>query len=197
MEIIIHRRNSLDELKAAQKNYGVEVDIRSSSKKLIVSHDPFMKDIFFERWLSSFCHGTLIVNIKEEGLESYILELLREHRIENFFFLDQTFPYLVKHSRLLNRKCAVRFSEFESIETAINAAQFASWVWVDYFTRFPLSLDYYKILKELGYKICIVSPELHGHNPDTYVPELRSYINANLFSFDAVCTKRPDLWRYD
>ena len=194
MEIIIHRRNSVEDLKATQKNYGVEVDIRSSSKKLIVSHDPFMQDIFFEKWLNSFCHGTLIINIKEEGLESRILELLREHRIKNFFFLDQTFPFLVKHSGLLNRQCAVRFSEFESIDTVVKAAQFARWTWVDYFTRFPLTFDYYNILKELKYKICLVSPELHGHNPDKYIPELRSYIHANLLSIDAVCTKRPDLW---
>ncbi len=41
MKLISHRRNTIDELKATPKEYGVEVDIRSDNGKLVIHHDPF------------------------------------------------------------------------------------------------------------------------------------------------------------
>ena len=45
----------------------------------------------------------MIINIKEEGLETTILRELNESNIKNFFFLDQSFPYLIKKSKLLSK----------------------------------------------------------------------------------------------
>lgn len=41
MKLISHRHNTIDELKATPKEYGVEVDIRSDDGKLVIHHDPF------------------------------------------------------------------------------------------------------------------------------------------------------------
>ena len=44
---IQHRVNSLKKLKDLNKNFGVEIDIRSFNKKLILNHEPFKKSVLF------------------------------------------------------------------------------------------------------------------------------------------------------
>ena len=62
----------------------------------------------------------MILNVKEEGLEERILHMMKQFSIEDFFFLDQSFPFLIKYANLDESRCAVRFSEFESIDTVLN-----------------------------------------------------------------------------
>ena len=50
MEIIIHRVNTIKKLKSISNNFGTEIDIRSSSSKLILSHDPFAKGDSLENY---------------------------------------------------------------------------------------------------------------------------------------------------
>ena len=54
MEIIIHRVNTIKKLKSISNNFGTEIDIRSSSSKLILSHDPFAKGDSLENYLSEY-----------------------------------------------------------------------------------------------------------------------------------------------
>jgi hypothetical protein len=67
MEIIVHRRNTLQELKATPVQYGVEVDVRSCGDRLIIHHEPFVEGELIDNWLTAYQHGTLILNVKEEG----------------------------------------------------------------------------------------------------------------------------------
>ncbi|MBR0749949.1 hypothetical protein JQ582_39170 [Bradyrhizobium japonicum] len=194
MEIIAHRRNLSSELAATPKKYGVEVDIRSFGPDLVIHHDPYVKGTLFEEWIDLYRHGTLILNVKEEGLEERLLKLMQQRGINRFFFLDQSFPFLIRTARIGERRCAVRVSEFESVETAIAVAPMIDWVWVDCFTKFPLSLADTRRLKERGLKLCLVSPELQGRPPEASVGAMRREIQGFEELFDAVCTKRPDLW---
>ena len=194
MNIISHRRNKIEELKATPRKYGIEVDIRSYCDKLIIHHDPFVIGESFDEWLDQYKHGTLILNVKEEGLETRLLELMKKKNIEDYFFLDQSFPFLVKWSKLGEKRCAVRVSEFESIETALTLAGKVDWVWVDCFTRFPLEKEDELALKNAGFKLCLVSPELQGRNAEDEIPALIKLLQEQNISADSVCTKRPDLW---
>ncbi|MDC0345974.1 hypothetical protein OAM99_04805 [Planktomarina sp.] len=194
MEIISHRINTIAQLKATNPNYGVEVDIRSDRQNLIVHHDPFSNGELFNTWLESYQHGTLILNVKEEALESYLIDLMSEREITNYFFLDQTFPFLIKWSAASKQRCAVRVSEFESIDTAMALKGMARWIWVDCFTKFPLNKCDTDDLKKAGFKLCLVSPELQGRDPDIEISALVKMLTKNEIDFDAVCTKRPDLW---
>jgi hypothetical protein len=36
------------------------------------------------------------------------------------------------------------------------------WVWVDCFSKVPLNREIYNILKDAGFKLCFVSPELQN-----------------------------------
>jgi hypothetical protein len=195
MNYISHRRNTIAELKETPKEYGVEVDIRSDNGQLIIHHDPFAKGDNFEAWLKHYQHGTLILNVKEEGLEAHLIALMKQHRISDYFFLDQSFPFLIKWSKLGERHCAVRVSEFESIETALTLSGQIEWVWVDCFTRFPLTGSEAKRLQDADFKLCLVSPELQGRLATSEIPQLASFLRKHLIKPEAICTKNPELWK--
>ena len=197
MKLIAHRRNSLQELLATPHKYGVEVDIRSYGDKLVIHHDPCVEGESFDLWIASYRHGTLILNVKEEGLEARLIELMRSNGIEDYFFLDQSFPFLIKWSKAGERRCAVRVSEFESVETAMTLAGKVDWIWVDCFTHLSLSHKDATRLKAAGFKICLVSPELQGRSADAEIPALALLLKERGIQVDAVCTKRPDLWERD
>ena len=194
MEIIMHRRNTLAELESTPAAYGVEMDIRTWNGELIVQHEPFTEGPLFAAWLAQYHHGTLILNVKEEGLEEKVLELLRKQSISNFFFLDQSFPFLLKTARAGVRRCAVRVSEYESMETALRLAPLIDWVWVDCFTRFPLNTEQAEALQAAGLKLCLVSPELEGFGRGA-VQDMRVQIEDLGIRAEAVCTKFPELWQ--
>jgi hypothetical protein len=194
MEIIAHRRNLVEQLQATPTNFGVEVDIRSHGTKLIVQHDPFCDGEDFEKWLKHFRHGLLVANVKEEGLEDRVIQLLNDHKIERFFFLDQSFPFLIKTAKKGERRCAARISEYESIDTALRLAGLIEWIWVDCFTRMPLSPDQASELRRNGFKLCFVSPELQGRSSTADLEHARREIAVVGAELDAVCTKRVEFW---
>jgi len=86
MRLIAHRRNTVSELINTPANYGVEVDIRSFGEQLIIHHDPCVTGESFEDWISVYKHGTLILNVKEEGLESRLISQMELHGIYDYFF---------------------------------------------------------------------------------------------------------------
>ena len=194
MKIIAHRRNTLQALLETPTQYGVEVDIRSYEDKLIIHHDPFVQGELFEPWIAAYQHGTLILNVKEEGLESALTALMTHHNIKDYFFLDQSFPFLIKSAGAGNSCCAVRVSEFESIDTALTLAGKIDWVWVDCFTHFALSHNEAIRLQQAGFQLCLVSPELQGRQADSAIPELIALLKERNIKPEAVCTKQPSLW---
>ncbi|TWA53594.1 hypothetical protein FBZ84_13220 [Azospirillum baldaniorum] len=194
MKIIRHRRNTLAELQATPTELGVEVDIRSQGTELVIHHDPFVAGEPFEAWIAAYRHGTLILNVKEEGLETRLLALMERHGITDFFFLDQSFPFLVKTANQGERRCAVRVSEFESVDTALTLAGRIEWVWVDCFTRFPLDAAQTARLQDAGLKLCLVSPELQGRGT-AGIADMRRLLEREGIVAEAVCTKEPEAWR--
>ena len=195
MQRIQHRVNTRAELLECPSGLGVEVDIRSKGEALILHHDPFEDGECFEEWLTAFNHGTLVLNVKEEGLEDRLIQLMKSNSIHDFFLLDQSFPFLIKTANSGETRSAVRISEFESIDTAMTLAGKVDWVWVDCFTRFPLTKESADRLQEKGaFKLCFVSPELQGRMDKESVLAFRKNIEALGIKGDAVCTKYPDLW---
>lgn len=194
MKIIAHRRNTIEQLESTPRQYGVEVDIRSWQDQLIIHHDPFIQGECFEEWLTHYRHQTLILNVKEEGLEERLTALMQNYHIKDFFFLDQSFPFLIKSVRANQPHCAIRISEFESIETALTLSNQINWAWIDCFTQFPLQHDNAQQLKNAGFKLCLVSPELQGRSAEIEIPQLRRFLYDQKIYADAVCTKQPNLW---
>ena len=139
-QFICHRINTIDELKHINHCWGVEIDIRDKNDTLVLSHDPYKNGDVLEEYLREYKHALLILNIKSERVELDCLPLLEKYNIQNYFFLDSTFPMtylLYKKHNIINN--ASRFSEFEPFELTENINHMIKWVWVDCFSILPLT----------------------------------------------------------
>lgn len=195
MVIIKHRINSIKLLLETPSKFGIEIDIRSYKNKIILNHEPYLNGEKIDNFLKSYNHQFLILNVKEEGLEKRLIELMKSFKIKNYFFLDQSFPFLIKTAKSGENRCAVRFSEYESINTVLSLSNIVKWVWVDFFTKLPLDYEKYLKLKESRFNICLVSPELQGHDKKQILTLQKELIKNKVY-INAVCTKYPDLWNY-
>ena len=84
--------------------------------------------------------------------------------------------------------CALRLSEYEKEQL-----RGPKWVWVDSFHSIWYDDKYLELIKNNGYKIVLVSPELHDRNNKLDYQKIESLINKKLV--DAICTDVPDRWK--
>lgn len=192
---IAHRINYLDEVIAAKifsEADGIEFDVRDDG----IGHDPWKSpqniDDFL-RWCPA--NKFYIVNIKCEGIEEMMISKMEEYGLKNFFLLDCGMPSIIRLSKKGERRLAVRFSEYESLETVSLIADKIQWVWVDVFSRLPLTRKEYEIIREYDLKICLVSPELQGQ--EDKIKHYRDYLIGEGIELDAICSKtwNKSIWR--
>ena len=192
MKFIQHRVNLESNLKLVPSKFGVEIDLRTSRGEIILTHDPNEAGELLKDWLDSFNHELLVLNVKEDGLESIILEFLEEHKIREYFFLDQPFPTLLK-SLKSKINVAVRVSEFESINWTFE--ENPEWLWMDSFSgNWDYLNESFFDRNPITIKKCLVSPELHGRDPIVEIPKILNVLRRLKVMPDAVCTKNSDLW---
>lgn len=190
-----HRINTSSELKNIPIKYGIEVDLRDGLNGCIhLSHDPFVIGELFDTFLNKYMHAFIILNIKSERIEYKILDILKKFNICNYFFLDSSFPMIYKLSCEGEQNISVRFSELESIDTVMKLRGKIKWVWIDCFTKNPLTHDVYTNLKKEGFKLCFVSPELQNQN--SKIEEYRDYFQKNNIHLDMICTKSYNIDRW-
>lgn len=195
MEFIAHRINTVKELRELSTEYGVELDLRDDlNGRIYIQHNPFEPGEDFEEYLKEYHHGTMILNVKSERIELKILELLPKYDVKSYFFLDSSFPMIKLLSDKGEYNIALRFSELEGLDTIRNMAGKAKWVWVDCFTKLPINYDNFLELKSLGYKLCMVSPELESQ-PEKIL-EYKEYLNAKGIVMDAICTKNYNIEKW-
>lgn len=191
--IIKHRVNTIEELIKTPTIHGVEIDLRISMGQLVLEHDPFKNGENFELWLEHFQHGTLILNVKEDGLEKLVAQKLKDKGISDYFFLDQPFPTLRK-SVFAGLPVAMRLSEYENPFNldGLNI----DWIWLDSFSGDWSYLDNHsKWLRNNNMKICVVSPELQGRQIDNEPSRIIEYLKLFSITPNAVCTKKPANWK--
>jgi hypothetical protein len=194
MEIIIHRVNTLNELKDIHPRYGVEIDIRSHASDLVLNHEPFSMGDRLIDYLDEYKHGTLILNIKESGIEDSVIELVKNHsNIKSYFLLDIEFPYLYNASKNGQKNMAIRFSEFESIDSVKKFINKVKWVWIDTFNKLPISNSNSLILKK--FNTCLVCPERWNRKDD--ILKYKQVLKNMNFDIDAVMTSKSciDNWQ--
>lgn len=185
MEFIIHRVNTIEELKQIPKEYGCEIDIRTNGSKLILNHDPFTKGDDFTDYLDEYKNGTLVLNIKENGIEDIVLKEVRLRGIKSYFLLDVEFPYLFSSSKKGERNIAVRFSEMEPIENLTLFKSKFDWVWIDTISKFPVNNKNKNHLK--NYKTCLVCPSRWKRKED--ISKIKTQLNNLTFNLDFVMTE--------
>ena len=193
MKIYKHRVNSKSALETVEPTFGVEIDLRTKSDALILAHDAFTQGELFEDWLSSWRGQPLILNVKEDALEEKILEILNQHGVTDFFFLDQSYPSIRRVISMGITKVATRVSDYEDVATALKSG--SDWVWLDSFTgSWEYLMEATKAIDRNGQKSCLVSPELQRIDSNTELEGLKTLIRENELLIDAVCTKKPESW---
>lgn len=201
--VVIHRVNKIEELKEIDPKYGVEIDIRHNNKngRLYLNHDPGEGDDFEEylRIFSEQGNKFVISNIKEAGIEQNVINLASKYGVENYFLLDVEFPFIfravnsgkikgLKPVENLNGRLAIRYSEAEPAENALQFAGIFKWIWIDTNTRLPLNKDVYSKLINAGYKLALVCPERWGRPED--IPKYIKQMKREGIRIDAVMTGR-------
>jgi len=164
MELIAHRLNKISEIKKLSKKYGAEIDLRSSGSKIILHHDPYKKGEKLENYLSNYNHGTLILNIKESGIEKDVIKIIKKFGIKKYFLLDVEMPFICTNTKKFNQNVSIRYSEYEPIETVNKFVKNIGWVWIDTFKTLPLSNVAKKTLNK--FNTCLVCPERWGRPKD-------------------------------
>lgn len=193
MKIFHHRINTSSQLVEIPPVDGVEIDIRSSGQEIILEHEPFKEGQLLTQWLKHWQGQSLILNIKEEGIEERTLDALRAYPNLEYFFLDQSFPFLVRTMNSGNKKTAVRVSDLESVDTAL--LMNCDWVWIDCFLGdWNFLPGVVRRLQDNGKKICLVSPELVRDNAMNELQLLQDILKDNNLFVQGVCTKLKALW---
>jgi hypothetical protein len=192
-EFIVHRINKAADLKNISTSFGIELDLRDCDGKIILEHDPFnyKNSDEFDDYIKHYQHQTLILNVKSERIELEALKILKKYNIKKYFFLDSSFPMIVNLSKSGERNIALRFSEFEGLDTIRNMAGKVNWVWVDCFSKLPINRDIFIELKKLNYKLCLVSPDLLNRVED--ISTYKKYFVSEGIEFDAICTKSQNI----
>lgn len=209
MLIVDHRRNDLAQIDETDPRFGAEIDLRNHENNILVTHDPFVTDApKLENWLEHYRHRFLIANVKEEGMEERLVALLTRFEVTDYFILDESFPFIRKYALSGLPHFALRVSEFEDYRTALNlarslktAGRSVEWIWADSFTGEPLNPDTARALRDEGFKLCAVSPELHHVNaPASWEERVTQFQNKlenpalKASCPDMVCSKLPQNW---
>ena len=160
MEIIVHRVNSINKLRKIPKTFGAEIDLRVYRSKIILNHEPFKSGDTLDNFLKNYNHGTLILNIKEDGIEDEVIKKVNQAKIKSFFLLDVEFPYIFKSLKNNQKNIAIRFSEKEPIEISKLLEKKFKWLWIDTVTKLPVNKKNLRVIKK--FKSCIVCPERWG-----------------------------------
>jgi len=100
MIIIKHRINTIEEIINTPREYGAEIDLRSFNKKIYLHHEPFKVGVAFDKWIKSYNHKILVLNVKEEGLENAIIKILKKNKISNYFFMISLFLPCLRQKNL-------------------------------------------------------------------------------------------------
>jgi glycerophosphoryl diester phosphodiesterase len=142
--------------------FGTETDIRDYKGKLVISHDIANENSIsvkkmFEIYNKYDNTLPLALNVKADGLQIKLKELLEEYKIENYFVFDMSVPDGLGYLKE-NIKAFTRESEYEKIPSFYDEAY---GVWLDEFKGHWITKETIEKHIKNNKQICIVSPDLH------------------------------------
>lgn len=211
--IFLHRQNDPEFIQFKNVD-GIELDIRSIGSDLVLTHDRLSSHhlenssslIYLSEVVQHLKNYTVIVNVKESGLEEQISDLFDDNNIK-YYFLDSQIPDILRLSKKeeYKGKFIIRVSQFENINYDLLNFSKPEFIWVDYnFENFNLN-RYIKFLKNINndehintLKIqkILVSPELYGlQNINLAYDIIQDKDITDILKQFSVCTKIPDEWR--
>ncbi len=149
--------------RAFASGYGIETDIRDLDGTLVVSHDPPRPGCMTLAELLGLHArygkpGTLALNIKADGLQPALQDMLHARDFQDYFVFDMSVPDSLSYFRS-GMTVFTRRSEYEGA-TALDGK--ASGHWLDCFEGNRSVQDGFPALLQAGKMAALVSPELHG-----------------------------------
>ena len=199
MKIIAHRgfwkteaeKNTKKAIERAIENgFGFETDFRDCGGQVLISHNPpkgdeILAEEVFQIYKAAGSKEPLALNIKADGLQDMMAELLHKYDVTSYFFFDMsvcdTVIYIEKKLQI-----ASRLSEFEK---EMPFYRYSSVVWIDYFNSDGPTIQKVSETLKDGKIACVVSPELHKRDHLLMWEQLKSFMNEQKFY---LCTDFPD-----
>lgn len=174
--------------------FGTETDIRDYNGELVISHDIAdencisVKNLFeiYNKYDNTL---PLALNIKADGLQVKLKELLNQYNITNYFVFDMSVPDGLGYLKE-NIKAFTRESEYEETPSFYNEA---CGIWLDEFQGHWIDKEVVSRNIKNNKQICIVSPDLHKRE---YKKEWQHYktIEKELgINNLMICTDYPEI----
>ena len=173
--------------------FGTETDIRDYAGKLVISHDiPTGKEMLVEELLDIYresgSESTLALNVKSDGLQLPLRDLLQKYNVTNYFLFDMAVPDAIV-SLKSGFNCYTRQSEYEMSPAFYKQA---IGVWLDEFYEDWIKIEHLQSHLDNNKRLCIVSPDLHKRDP---IPKWEQYKELNA-RYDlrnvTMCTDLPE-----
>ena len=142
--------------------FGTETDIRDYRGELVISHDIAdekcitVKELF-EIYNKCETALPLALNIKSDGLQIKLKELLRKYNITNYFVFDMSVPDGLQYLKY-KINSFTRQSEYEKAPSFYNESV---GIWLDEFKEHWINKETIQYHLSNNKQICIVSPDLH------------------------------------
>jgi len=198
MKILAHRgywlrpeeKNSLAAFDRARVHgFGLETDVRDLRGRLVISHDPPAGgEPMLERLLAMYRGSDLVlaINIKADGLSAPLQGALDAAGVRWFAF-DMSGPETMRYLQ----RGAPTFTRHSDVEPAPIFYSEAQGVWLDGMRGDWFTPDVIDAHLERGKQVCVVSPELHGRDPEHVWAWLATTRYAQCDAL-YVCTDRPE-----
>ena len=199
MKIIAHRgfwqtepeKNTRVAIKRAIDNgFGFETDFRDCRGQILISHNPpegkeLTANEVFKMYQDAGSNEPLALNIKADGLQEMMENLLKKYGITNYFFFDMSVCDTIIYCEK-KLKIASRLSEYEN---DMPFYKNCSTVWIDYFKSDGPTIE--KVMETIkeGKNACVVSPELHKRDYQEMWKKLKPFMKEDRFY---LCTDYPD-----
>lgn len=205
MEIISHRglwkeANEKNQPLAFHRSFslgfGTETDFRDYCGELVIAHDMptqecIKADAFFKYYNQYRCNSTLALNIKADGLQLLIKQLIDENKISNYFVFDMSVPDTIGYI-----KHGINFYSRQSeYETSPAFYKECAGIWLDAFMNTWYTTDLILTHLNNNKKVAIVSPELHQRD---YLPLWQQLKDENIHMQKnmIICTDLPEQAAY-
>jgi glycerophosphoryl diester phosphodiesterase len=178
-------QNSIDSFEAAEnKGFSIETDLRSFNGDVVISHDSILSESNVRLSSLTQLNSSFALNIKEDGLQSKIVDLREWIKSSSSFVFDGSLPEMYRYKNL-GIEHALRISEYER-----ELAWDCNTVWLDSFES-DWWIDDISLIENLqGKNVIIVSPELHGREHRNLWSYLRESRQKGRFNF-SICTDMP------
>lgn len=197
MEVIAHRgfwqnpeeKNSYISFERAFKSgFGVETDFRDFNGELVISHNiavggEVSAEDFFKLYQKLDSTSCLALNIKADGLQEKLKELIEKYNVQNYFCFDMSIPDTIGYVNN-GLKIATRHSEYEKEFPFYDDSEF---VWMDCFKSDWFGAKEIEEHLNNGKKVCIVSPDLHKREYKAAWAAYKDIKSDNLL----ICTDYP------